>query len=139
MEVEFITQNWYLFLALIVIVFLIAIDPVRKRASGLQPVSAIELPQLVSHQSGIVIDVSEPDEFKQGHIPNAMNVPVSKIDDHLKKLQKYKDKPVVLACSSGQRSNKAAGIFKKHEFTNLYTLTGGLAAWRKENLPVDKE
>ena len=139
MEVEFITQNWYLFLGLIVIVFLIAIDPMRKRASGLQPVSAIEVPQLVGHQSGIVIDVSEPDEFKQGHNPNAINVPVDKIDNHLKKLQKYKDKPVVLTCRSGQRSNKAAGVFKKNEFANLYTLTGGLAAWQKENLPVDKE
>ncbi len=139
MEVEFISQNWYLFLALIVIVFLIAIDPMRKRASGLQPVSAIELPQLISHQSGVVVDVSNPDEFKQGHIPNSINVPADNIDNNLKKLQKYKDKPVVLTCRSGQRANKVAGVLKKQEFTNLYTLTGGLAAWQKENLPLDKE
>ncbi len=138
MEAEFIAQNWYLFLALVVIVFLIAMEPMRKRASGVKPISAIELPQLISHESGVVVDVGEPNEFKNGHIPNAMNIPVAQLDSNIKKLQKHKEKPVILICRTGQRSTKAANILKKQEFTNLYTLTGGLAAWQKENLPLEK-
>lgn len=139
MEPDFIVQNWYLFLALIVIVLLITLEPMRKRASGVKSISAIELPQLVSHESGVVVDVGEVNEFKNGHIPNAINIPVEQIDSNLKKLQKHKEKPIILTCRSGQRSTKAANILKKHEFTNLYTLTGGLAAWQKENLPLDKD
>jgi len=138
MEVEFIQQNWLLFLALVVIIALIVLDPIRGRASGVKSITAVELPALVNHEAAVVVDVSETNDFKNGHIPNALNVPLSRFQDDLKKLQKYKDKPIVLACRSGNKAPRAASILSRNEFKRPYTLQGGLAAWQKENLPVEK-
>ena len=138
MDLNFIINNWYLFAALVVIIALIALDPLRRKASGVQSVSAVQVPQLVNHESAVVIDVSSAGEYKEGHIPNAISIPVAELDKNLKRLQKYKDKPVVLSCRSGTRSNKAAAVLRKNEFTRLYVLSGGLLSWQKENLPIEK-
>jgi rhodanese-related sulfurtransferase len=138
MDLDFIIKNWYLFAALVVIIALIALDPLRRKASGVQSVSAAQVPQLVNHESAVVIDVSSPSEYKEGHIPNAISVPVAELDKNLKRLQKYKDKPVVLSCRSGNRANKAAAVLRRNEFTRLYVLSGGLLSWQKENLPIEK-
>jgi len=76
MDIAFIQQNWHLFAALAVILALLALDPVRRRSGGIQSVSAVQLPQLMNHEGAIVLDVGEPAEFKKGHIPKAINIPV---------------------------------------------------------------
>ena len=140
MEIGFIQQNWHLFAALAVIVALLALDPVRRRSGGIQSVSAVQLPQLMNHEGAIVLDVGEPAEFKKGHIPKAINVPVSQLKNDLGQLEKYrtKDKPIVLASRANQHSNRAATILRKNHFSNVYTLSGGLASWEKENLPLER-
>lgn len=140
MELEFIVQNWYLFLTLVVIVLLLAMDSARNRFSGVKSVTATELPQLINHEDAVVIDVCEPNEFRKGHIPGAVNIPLGQIDDNVKKLERYKKagRPLVVSCQSGNRSTRGAAKLRKLEFEKVYTLTGGLTAWQKENLPVEK-
>jgi len=53
-----------------------------------------------------------------------------------KKKRKKKDQPLVLVCDSGQRSKAAAKQFKKHGYTNIYVMSGGLHAWRDAKLPL---
>jgi rhodanese-related sulfurtransferase len=139
-ELEFIVQNWYLFLALVVIVLLLSFDHARHRISGVKAVSATELPQLLNHEDAVVIDVCEPAEFRNGHIPGAINIPLGQIEESTRKLEKYRKKgtPLVVSCQSGNRSSKGAAKLRKLEFDKVYTLNGGITAWRKENLPVEK-
>ncbi len=140
MEIGFFQQNWHLFAALAVIVALLALDPLRRRSGGIQTVSAVQLPQLMNHEGAIVLDVGEPAEFKKGHIPKAINMPVSQLKNDLNRLEKYrtKDTPIVLASRANQHANRAATILRKNNFSNLYTLSGGLASWEKENLPLER-
>lgn len=140
MEVEFIKQNWHLFIALGLIVTLLALDPLRRRSTGVQQVSAVQLPQLMNHQGAIVVDVGQPAEFKKGHIPNAINIPVNQLKNDIGRLEKHRTKktPIVLSSRSTQHSTRAATILRKHEFTHLYTLSGGLTSWEKENLPLER-
>jgi rhodanese-related sulfurtransferase len=65
---------------------------------------------------------------------------MGQLKDNLKRLNKYRDrkKPIVLTCQSGTRAGRAAAILRKNEFSNVYTLTGGIAAWEKENLPIER-
>jgi rhodanese-related sulfurtransferase len=139
-EIEFIIQNWHLFLALVVIVALLGMDLVRHRLSGVAAVSVTELPQLINHDDAVVVDVCEPAEFRKGHIPGALNIPVSQIGDSVAKLEKYRKagRPIVVSCQSGNRSSKAAAMLRKQQFEKVYTLTGGMLAWQKENFPVEK-
>ena len=140
MDLEFVTSNWHLFAALIVISLLIGFDSVRRGGSGANQVSAVQLPQFVNKENAVVVDVCEPDEFNKGHIPKAINIPVSKIKEQLGQLEKFrtKNRPIVLSCRSGQRASRAAAVLRKNEFKSVYTLSGGLAAWGKENLPLER-
>ena len=140
MDIGFLQQNWHLFAALAVIVALLMLDPLRRRSGGIQSVSAVQLPQLMNHEGAIVLDVGEPAEFKKGHIPKAINMPVSQLKNDLSRLEKYrtKDTPIVLSSRANQHTNRAATILRKNNFSNLYTLSGGLVSWEKENLPLER-
>ncbi len=139
-EIEFIVQNWHLFLALVVIVFLLSWDSAKRRFSGVKGVGATELPQLLNHEDAAVIDIRESAEFRKGHIPGAVNIPLSQLADSESKLKRYKNAgtPLVVACQTGMRAGKGAAQLRKFEIEKVYTLTGGLAAWQKENLPLQK-
>ena len=141
MDLEFIAQNWYLFAALVVISLLIGFDSIRSGGGGANQVSALQLPQLISQENAVVVDVCETEEFERGHILNAINIPLKQLQDQLGQLEKFraKDKPIVLSCRSGQRANRAAAILRKNEFKKVFTLSGGLTAWEKENLPVERK
>ena len=140
MDIGFIQQNWHLFAALAVIVALLALDPLRRHSGGIQSVSAVQLPQLMNHEGAVVLDGGEPAEFKKGHIPKAINMPVSQLKNDLSRLEKYrtKDTPIVLSSRANQHTNRAATILRKNNFSNLYTLSGGLVSWEKENLPLER-
>ena len=135
---EFILQNWYLFLALGVISAMIMFDPLSRRSGGIRSVSTMELSRLVSHESGVVVDVSKAEEYREGHIHGAINAPFKELDNNLPRLKKYKNKPVVVVCPTGNLCSRAAGKLKKSDFEKLYVLSGGLVNWRKENLPLEK-
>ena len=139
MYLDFISQNWHLFAMLAVIVFLLFLGPPSSR-SGAKKLSPLQLPQVQSRQNAVIVDVSSDQDFKKGHIEQAVNFPIENFEDNLNKLNKYKNKSkgIILTCQNGQKSAKAAGILKKAEFEDLYILDGGLATWRKENLPLSK-
>lgn len=135
---QFIIHNWYLFVALGVVLFLLAVGPVSQRMHGVKNANAAQAVQLLNRENGVVVDVCEPREFGAGHLPNAINLPLSSLKDRLRDLDKYKNRPVIVSCRSGNRSLKGAVILRKHGFSTVYNLAGGLQAWERDNLPVEK-
>ena len=55
-----------------------------------------------------------------------------------KVLERFKDKPVIVSCATGNRSGSAASVLRKHGFTNVVNLAGGVAAWQQAGLPTGK-
>ncbi len=135
---QFVINNWYLFLALVVVLGMLLANPVRQRLYRVKSASPADAVQIINRQSGVVVDVCEPQEFRNGHIPSALNVPSSGFAAYLKQLEKYKDRPLVVVCRSGNRSLTAAVALRKHGFGTVYLLAGGLAAWQRDNLPLEK-
>ncbi|PKG99879.1 rhodanese-like domain-containing protein [Paraglaciecola sp. MB-3u-78] len=88
--------------------------------------------------SVVIVDVRTPEEFQQGHVPNAINVPLSDIIDNPAILTSYKEKPIVLYCRSGYRAGKAAEALQKEGHQNLRHLEGDMQAWLKAGLSVEK-
>lgn len=134
---QFVINNWYLFLAAAIIIALLIGQPLRARLSGIAVVRPHEAVRVINRENAVVVDVRETAEYETGHIPNALHVPLSGIAD-AKPLQKLKDKPVVLYCRSGQRSMQAGSKLRAQGFTRLYNLAGGITAWQNENLPVER-
>ena len=137
MILEFVSANWHLFAMLAVIILLLSFNP--GAAGGTRKISPMQLPRLQSSESAVVLDVCDAEAFKQGHIAQAINLPLEQIKDKITKLNKHKSKPIIVACQNGSRSAKAASILRNNEFSQLYILEGGLVAWKKENLPLVKD
>ncbi len=139
MDVEFLSQNWYLILTLVVILALLVLEPVLLKAAGINPIAPLRVTQLVNRESAAVLDVSSAKEFAMGHIPDAINVPFAEISKASEKLNKHLDKPVIVSCRSGSRAKGAAKKLSKQGFKTIYILSGGNVAWQKENLPMSKK
>jgi rhodanese-related sulfurtransferase len=85
------------------------------------------------------VDVREANEFKGGHIPYARNIPVDRINERGKELEKLKTKPLLLVCQTGSRSGQACAELLKDGFVQAVALSGGMAAWQQAGMPVEKD
>jgi rhodanese-related sulfurtransferase len=94
--------------------------------------------QLINREKAVVIDVCEANEYAAGHVGGAKNIPLSQLEQKLPGMVKNKALPVILVCQSGARSSRAVGIAKKLGYEQAQSLGGGLGAWTKANLPVEK-
>ncbi len=88
--------------------------------------------ELHTPQPPLVIDVREPREFRQGHIPEALSIPLNRL--FLDTAQVPKDRPVVFVCRGGRRSTRATYTLGKQGFDNLRVLQGGMVAWEAAGL-----
>jgi SulP family sulfate permease len=88
--------------------------------------------QLRTADPPFVVDVREPREYRQGHIPQAQLVPLATLLAEEPELPR--DRRIVLACRSGRRSARAAAALHERGYHNLVLLQGGMLAWEKENL-----
>lgn len=136
---EFAGNHWELFLALGVTLVLLYFNLAGHALRGYRRASPMEATQLINREDAVVVDVREDNEFKQGHILGAIHVPLGFLDKRIDDLEKYKDRPVIVSCRSGQRSARAASVLKKNGFETVYNLDGGLAAWQNASLPVTKK
>ena len=105
---------------------------------GKNEVSPVEATLLINREDAHILDVREVDEFANGHLPGAKNIPMSKLTDRIGEFEKFKDKPVILCCASGMRSAKACGELAKLGFTKVHSLAGGVDAWVGAGYPVKK-
>ena len=135
---QFVINNWYLFLGLFVVLFMLAWGPLRQLMYGIHRVSNAEAIRLVNHEQAVVVDVRETDEYRSGHVPKAIHVPLSGLASGLTQLDKYKSRPVIVCCRTNQRSARAAVMLRQKQFANVQVLAGGIVGWQGENLPVEK-
>jgi len=94
---------------------------------------------LINHEDAVVLDVRSMAEFKDGHILNAINLPLNGLSNNIKQLEKYRDRPIVAVCRSGSRSGSACSLLRKHGFEKAKNLRGGMMAWESASLPVKRK
>ncbi len=116
----------FLKLLWIPVALLVVFAMMSLKSAGHARVSSEEAHRLV--QSGArLVDVRASFEYAGGHLPGAINVPVQHLRDHLQELEP-KDKPIIVYCHSGSRSQMAYDELKTAGFTVLYDL-GPMSAW----------
>ncbi len=132
---QFVANNLILIILWFVLLYMI----INSYIKGAWDRSPQQVVQILNSGSGILLDVREDSEFQQGHIVNAKHIPMGQVKDRLKELEPYKQKPVVVSCRSGHRSAKICGLLKKHGFSEVYNLRGGILAWENDKLPVTRK
>jgi len=84
----------------------------------------------------LFLDVREPDEYETAHIEGTRLVPLGELEAHLAELSDWKDRPIVVHCLSGARSEKACRLLLERGFHDVTNMTGGIQAW---SLTVDAD
>ena len=109
-----------------------------NRLLGIKEVDHIAAMQLINHKDALMLDVREQSEYAAGHVLNSKLIPLGKLKERLGELEKYRERPIVVICRSGQRSASACSLLGKQGFAQAYNLNGGIIAWQKASLPLDK-
>ena len=89
------------------------LGPLIRRGTGGPWAPTLEAPQMINRQDAPVIDVREDAEYAKGHIVGARHIPLGQLETRAKELQKYKSKPVIACCETGNRSSAAISTRKK--------------------------
>ncbi len=136
---EFVTNHWILFTALALVLMLLVNDLAGGIGRAMKEVSPQQAVQLINRDGAAILDVREPKDFQAGHIVGAINIPEAKIPERLRELEPARERPLLLYCSTGMVSGRAGSLLKKNGFGRLYSLRGGISAWRQENFPVARD
>jgi rhodanese-related sulfurtransferase len=110
---------------------------IRMRSQAATHVTTADAVRLIN-KGALVIDVRKPEEFEKGHIVNARNVPLDRVQQDDDAIKKQKNKILLAVCADGATSGRAAGHLRKSGYENAFSLKGGLAGWRADNLPLVK-
>ncbi len=135
---DFLLTNWY-WAALAVFAAVWLLFDVFSRGNGKTSVTPISATLLMNKENAVPLDIRNAEEFSQGHLPGAINMPLSDIEKRVQELEKYKNKPLILYCAYGNRSEGALSRLKKAGFEKLYNLRGGLAEWEKAGQPITRK
>ena len=133
---KFFLDNWYLF-AVAAASGGLLMWPTLRGASGSGGVGTGEAVRLINREKGVLIDVSEPGEYAQGHAGGARNIPFAQLEGN-KLLPTNKTLPLLLLCPSGARAGRAAALLRKAGYEKAVAVSGGTKAWREATLPIEK-
>jgi rhodanese-related sulfurtransferase len=131
--------NSHPLLASSVVVFLLAVlaYEVRLKGQGMVQLSTPLAVQLIN-KGATIIDVRPAEAFAGGHIVNSKNMPLATLVGNADPLNKKKDRPLLTVCDTGPTARQAANLLRKVGYGSAFSLQGGLAAWRGDNLPLVK-
>jgi rhodanese-related sulfurtransferase len=136
--VSFVQENILLILVALVSGAML-LWPYVRRASAGPSVTPAQATHLINREDALLIDVRDPGEYGSGHILGAKNLPLARIDAGGAEIAaKRKQKPVIVYCDTGNRSQKAAAVLRGQGYAQVLNLAGGFAAWRQAGLPVEK-
>ncbi|MER6973737.1 rhodanese-like domain-containing protein [Nocardioides sp. NPDC000445] len=82
-----------------------------------------------------VVDVREPAEFREGHVPGAINIPMGQLTARLGEIDR--DRSVHMVCASGNRSGAMADVLRANGFDAI-NVAGGTNAWIRSGRPIEK-
>lgn len=135
---KFVQDNIWLFIIALTSGLLFIWPMIARRLSGARHVSTLEAVQMINRQDALLLDVRESAEFKGARVAGSRHIALKELPGKLGELEKFKNKPILLLCQTGNRSAQAAGTMKKAGFTQVATLSGGLMAWQQAGMPVEK-
>jgi len=92
--------------------------------------------RLKAEPAPFLLDVREPWEYRDGHVPGAQLIPLGELEQRVNEVPR--DRPILAICHSGQRSLAAAGYLQQLGYPSVTNVDGGTAAWIERGFPLDK-
>jgi rhodanese-related sulfurtransferase len=134
--IEFFTTHWQLS-SVWVVLFLLLIK--TESARGGAAVSPSQMTQMINNDNAKVVDIRTKDEFRAGHLPNALHIPAKDMHKRMNELESFKDTPLILICKTGTTAGATGAVLAKAGFNKLHKLRGGILEWQGSNLPLVRD
>jgi len=134
---EFVSHHPWLATATAVLAAVIVVYEMRARSESQASVSPQELIRLMN-QGALLLDLRPPEQYQAGHLAGARQMSGEQILQAADTLKKHKEKAVVVYDDTGSLGAAAVRQLAAQGFTRAFTLRGGLAAWRADNLPLSR-
>lgn len=84
----------------------------------------------------LLLDVRSREEFAEGHIPGAVNIPYDELPERLEELAAHRDDGIVVYCRTGRRAKIAEATLVEAGFADVRDLAGHMTEWREARRPV---
>ena len=110
----------------------------RERIKNGRPISAYEVTRMLNDGSGVLLDVRDKADFNAGHIAGAVHILHSKVASELGQLEPYRNKTVIVADKIGQHAGSVGRVLGQNGF-EVRRLSGGVAEWQSQRLPLVKQ
>lgn len=136
---QFIQDNIWLILLAVASGIGLLWPMIAKRFSGIPQIGVAEAVQLINRKDALVLDVRSQGEFSGGHLGSAKNIPEKELKTRATEIDKWKDKPIIVHCATGNRSQGAANVLKGLGFKEVFNLHGGINAWNQAGMPLEKK
>jgi len=107
----------------------------RGKLEQVGQLDADQLRRAASDKNVQIVDVRGPDEWRRGHLPGAIHIPLAALPERIDELNTAA--PIVLHCKGGSRAAIAASYLQAHEITNVSTLVEGYDDWVKRGFEVE--
>lgn len=133
---QFVINHWALWLALVIILLLIFANESQVSGASAEQLSPQEAVNKINHDNAVVFDLRSKDIYRDGHIVDAINASSDAFSQ--KRMEKYKNKPIILVCANGSQSNQQLKQIKSSGFEQVFSLKGGMTAWSDASFPVVK-
>ena len=122
--------------ALLIAVIVLTVKGLFSKVKTIPRSTAIAL---INKEEAIVVDTRTRDDFRRGHIIDAVNLTPSEIkDNNPGEVEKHKNRPVILVSANGMELVKPAESLLKAGFERVFVLKDGLSGWTGDNLPLSR-
>jgi sulfur-carrier protein adenylyltransferase/sulfurtransferase len=112
-------------------------DLLARVKAEIEEISAAEAHERLAQSDGhLFVDVREPDEWEEGHIPGAIYTGRGRLEQRIEGLVPDKDRPLVVYCSGGSRSAFAAKALSELGYENVVNLAGGFTDWKRNGFEM---
>ena len=110
----------------------------EQKSTGPASISPRELAELIRlERAPLILDVRSAEEYAEGHIPGALNIPHDQLGDRLSQIDAAENDEIVVHCKSGYRANVAEEILSEAGYSNLRDLDGHMNAWKSGGYPLE--
>lgn len=136
--ITFITQHTLLTYAFAAtLVLLMIVEFLRLKRNNFR-ITIQEAVQLINHDHAVILDTRPNDQYRKGHVIDAISLSSNDILSTPGKIEKFRAKPIIIVCNTGIEAQKIAPQLLKRGY-NAYALAGGIRAWTEANMPLVKE
>ena len=120
----------------LITIWLVA-NPIEPSMPIVNHITPAEASVLLESGNTLVLDVREQDAFNEGHLPNAISVPIGELEKRLNEFHASQAQEVVVYCNDGStRGPRATKMLNDAGYPNAKNLKGGAEGWKNANLKL---